>query len=46
MGPSNKSIGIGSVSIESHHLYITNWEENRFMDGIKYVVVAENVFVY
>ena len=25
MGPSNKSIGIGSVSMESHHPYITNW---------------------
>ncbi|KAI4297592.1 hypothetical protein L6164_037477 [Bauhinia variegata] len=24
-GPSNKSIGIGSVSMESHHPYITNW---------------------
>ncbi|PHT41171.1 putative cytochrome c biosynthesis ccmC-like mitochondrial protein [Capsicum baccatum] len=24
MGPSNKSIGIGSVSMESHHPYITN----------------------
>ncbi|XP_052880919.1 50S ribosomal protein L2, chloroplastic-like [Gossypium arboreum] len=24
-GTLNKSIGIGSVSMESHHLYITNW---------------------
>ncbi|XP_022841912.1 uncharacterized protein LOC111365597 [Olea europaea var. sylvestris] len=25
MGPSNKYIGIGFVSMESHHPYITNW---------------------
>ncbi|KAK8563495.1 hypothetical protein V6N12_035641 [Hibiscus sabdariffa] len=25
MGTSNKSIGIASVSMECHHLYITNW---------------------
>ncbi|KAL3528088.1 hypothetical protein ACH5RR_012744 [Cinchona calisaya] len=25
MGSSTKSIGIGSVSMESHHPYITNW---------------------